>query len=101
MAPYFTINHAIRGRLAGPFGKLPVTSNSASYRRLALDVAATLLAQQRQQQQTTQPLTSRSSSGSDASEKSGRMLGEAVDAAVGGTEDEAYWRHLSLALGWV
>ncbi|KAF8349995.1 hypothetical protein F5887DRAFT_1059217 [Amanita rubescens] len=38
LVPYFSISHAVRGRLPGPYAKLP----SSDLRRLTLDVVATL-----------------------------------------------------------
>ncbi|TEB34941.1 hypothetical protein FA13DRAFT_1660099 [Coprinellus micaceus] len=100
MAPYYTINHAVRGQLPGPYAKLPPTptppsaapsssalgtsnssnaasgASSASLRRLALDVAVTLLALP---------------SGGSAKE----VLRSAVRKAVEGSADEEYWRHIT------
>lgn len=66
MVPYFTVNHPTRGRLLGPFTRLP----SARLRRLALDVAVTL-------------------GGQEAGELEG-----AVSEAVSSTGEESYWRAL-------
>lgn len=63
MVPYFVVNHPTRGRLLGPFSRLP----STQLRRLALDVAATL-----------------------GDRETGGLEG-AVGEAVSGTGDEPYW----------
>jgi pre-rRNA-processing protein IPI1 len=63
--PYFSITHATRGQILGPYSKLP--SPSAT-RRLALDLVALI--------------------GDDPA------LTSAVDAAVLGTEEESYWRNI-------
>lgn len=76
-APFFTIAHATRGQLPGPYSKLPADS-TGSLRRLALDVAGTLLA-------------SSSEDGDDVFES-------AVDRAVSGTAEDAYWAGLKSTL---
>ncbi|KAJ7038093.1 hypothetical protein C8F04DRAFT_1326018 [Mycena alexandri] len=63
IVPYFSITHATRGQILGPYSKLPSTS---PVRRLALDLVALI--------------------GEDSS------LSSAVDVAVLGTEEESYWR---------
>ncbi|KAH8102453.1 hypothetical protein BXZ70DRAFT_1063256 [Cristinia sonorae] len=78
LVPYFTITHPTRGQLPGPFTKLP---SAASERRLALDVAATLV--------FGMPGTE-TSMAVDADD-SGDLLVKATIGAVGGTEDERYW----------
>ncbi|KAJ7925880.1 hypothetical protein B0H13DRAFT_1973741 [Mycena leptocephala] len=65
IVPYFSITHATRGQILGPYSKLP--SPSAT-RRLALDLVALI--------------------GDDPA------LTSAVDAAVLGTEEESYWRNI-------
>ncbi|KAI0931972.1 hypothetical protein AcV5_004663 [Taiwanofungus camphoratus] len=65
LVPYFVINHATRGKLPGPFAKLP----TSPLRGLVLDVMATICGP---------------SSGSDA-------LETAVDEAVRNSEEEVYW----------
>ncbi|KAI0361212.1 hypothetical protein OH77DRAFT_1443396 [Trametes cingulata] len=74
LIPYFTITHPTRGKLPGPFAKLPANS---PLRRLVLDLVATLVSQ------------------------SGRQisLGEdelvlAVDEAVRGSSEEVYFAGL-------
>ncbi|KZT72744.1 hypothetical protein DAEQUDRAFT_543688 [Daedalea quercina L-15889] len=67
MVPYFIVNHPMRGKLLGPFSRLP----SAPLRRLVLDVVTTLKIP-------------------DTDELEG-----AVSEAVAGTEDESYWISLS------
>ncbi|KAK2461854.1 hypothetical protein APHAL10511_006317 [Amanita phalloides] len=71
--PYFSTNHAVRGRLPGPYTKLPL---SADLRRLTLDVIVTLLA----------------TYGNYLSGTS-ELLVEAVDLAVTGCNEEKYWSH--------
>ncbi|KAF5313979.1 hypothetical protein D9611_006871 [Ephemerocybe angulata] len=113
MAPYFTINHAVRGRLAGPFSKLPATPPagssgptgygngvSVSVRRLALDVASTILVQPSSAAMASSSRGVKVSgadeggSFSSAANETGRQaLVEAVNRAVEGTEDDGYWRH--------
>ncbi|KAJ7293677.1 hypothetical protein C8J57DRAFT_34512 [Mycena rebaudengoi] len=63
--PYFSITHAVRGQVAGPYYKIPATS---PIRRLALDLVAIM---------------------GDAP-----SLVSAVDAAVSGTAEESYWRNI-------
>lgn len=70
MVPYFSINHAVRGRLPGPYTKLP----SSDLRRLALDVVATLFATY-----------------ANFLSGIGVQLLEAVDIAVTGNQEEGYW----------
>ncbi|KAF7347752.1 Testis-expressed sequence 10 protein [Mycena venus] len=65
IVPYFSITHATRGQMLGPYAKLPVGS---AVRRLALDLIALI--------------------GDDPS------LSSAVHAAVLGTEEELYWRNI-------
>lgn len=66
MVPYFTVNHPTRGKLLGPFARLP----SAQMRRLALDVAVTL-----------------------GGQETGGLEG-AVSEAVNGTGEDPYWLSL-------
>jgi len=66
MVPYFIVNHPTRGRLLGPFARLP----SAPLRRLVLDVVATIEWQE-----------------ADGFEGD-------VSEAVRGTEEESYWATL-------
>lgn len=71
LVPYFSINHAVRGRLPGPYAKLPPSSE---LRRLALDVVATLFA-------TYASYLSSIST----------QLSEAIDITVTGNHEESYW----------
>ncbi|KAL6304291.1 hypothetical protein BKA93DRAFT_733535 [Sparassis latifolia] len=66
LVPYFVITHATRGKLPGPFSKLPASS---PLRRLALDAVVTL-----------------TRDGDDEG------LAAVVDEAVVGAPQEAYWR---------
>ncbi|KAH9937104.1 uncharacterized protein B0H18DRAFT_1112984 [Fomitopsis serialis] len=66
MVPYFIVSHPTRGRLLGPFARLP----SAPLRRLVLDVVATI----------------------EGQEADG-LEGD-VSEAVRGTEEESYWAAL-------
>ncbi|KAH9950477.1 hypothetical protein B0H21DRAFT_723497 [Amylocystis lapponica] len=76
LVPYFIITHSTRGKLPGPYAKLP-----PAWRRLVLDVAFTVT--------HAQPVCG-SEDGLDA----------AVDDAVKGTSAEgAYWTSLSLIIG--
>ncbi|KAJ7110117.1 hypothetical protein C8R44DRAFT_634671 [Mycena epipterygia] len=68
IVPYFSITHAVRGQVPGPYTKLPPAS---PIRRLALDVAVMI--------------------GDDPS------LSSAVNAAVLGTKEEPYWHNISTA----
>ncbi|KAG6829395.1 hypothetical protein H0H92_004663 [Tricholoma furcatifolium] len=71
LIPYFTITHSVRGQLPGPYTKLPLTS---PLRRLALDLAATLLLV--------------------ISVDSIDGLCAAVSLAVVDTEEQGYWRQM-------
>lgn len=82
LVPYFTINHAVRGQVSGPYSKLP--STQAHLRRLCLDVVITLLAFGRV-------------FGTDASEACD-ALSEAVDLIVVGTNEEGYWTHVNAGI---
>lgn len=66
IVPYFSITHAVRGQVPGPYTKLPPAS---PVRRLALDVAVLI--------------------GDDPS------LSSAVNVAVLGTKEEPYWHNIS------
>ncbi|KAG5342392.1 hypothetical protein C0989_002227 [Termitomyces sp. Mn162] len=68
LVPFFTVNHAVRGQLPGPYNKIPIGS---PLRRLTLDLAATLL------------------SATDAG--IGGELRVAVGLAVVGSEEQEYW----------
>ncbi|KAF5377588.1 hypothetical protein D9615_005333 [Tricholomella constricta] len=70
LVPFFSITHSVRGQLLGPYSKLPVAS---PLRRLALDLAATVLL-------------------AEASDEDG--LSVAVDVAVAGTDEQEYWGHI-------
>ena len=70
MVPYFTVNHPTRGKLLGPFARLP----SAQLRRLAIDVVVTWGSQETDE------------------------LGGAVSEAVSGTGEESYWLSLRAPL---
>ncbi|KAG6897355.1 hypothetical protein C0992_002281 [Termitomyces sp. T32_za158] len=71
LVPFFTINHSTRGRVPGPYGKIPVGS---PLRRLTLDLAATLLPS------------------ADAS--TGDEMRTAVGLAVVGSEEQEYWAQI-------
>ncbi|KAF8640646.1 hypothetical protein AX17_000303 [Amanita inopinata Kibby_2008] len=73
LVPYFSINHATRGRLPGPYTKLPLSSR---LRALALDVIATLLVTCKRYQ---------------VDNVASVQLITAVDFAVAGTREEYYW----------
>jgi len=76
LVPYFSIDHAVRGQLPGPYTKLPSPS---TLRRLALDVAVTLL------------MTHPSSLAKDAA----RLL-MAIDLVVTDTQEQNYWKHIKM-----
>lgn len=122
--PFFTMQHPIRGELQGPYARLasrgavgPSESRPlpSLLKRLALDVATLLLfpgplpqilrrhpvsisykgGGNKGNSQVSAPLQ-------DSSEKNGvdemeqiEALRRAVDKAVAGTDEEAYWRSLS------
>ncbi|KAJ7492529.1 hypothetical protein FB451DRAFT_1218647 [Mycena latifolia] len=67
IVPYFSITHPVRGQIPGPYSKLP---SASPIRRLALDLGALI---------------------GDSS------LSSAVEAAVLGTKEEAYWCNISAA----
>ncbi|KAG5648058.1 hypothetical protein DXG03_007093 [Asterophora parasitica] len=67
LVPYFSMTHAVRGQLLGPYSKLPAAS---PLRRLALDLVATLV------------------SGFGTAEDG---LCTAVELAVVGTGEQGYW----------
>ncbi|TFK41082.1 hypothetical protein BDQ12DRAFT_678857 [Crucibulum laeve] len=69
LTPIFSITHAVRGQILGPYSKLP----SSLLRRLALDVCGTVLL---------------ICGGNDEG------LTAAVDLAVAGTQEESYWAHV-------
>ncbi|KAG6888689.1 hypothetical protein C0995_006679 [Termitomyces sp. Mi166 len=71
LVPFFTINHSIRGRLPGPYSKIPMGS---PLRRLILDLAATVL--------------------SATKAGVGDELRTAVGLSVLGSEEEAYWAQI-------
>ncbi|TFK30516.1 hypothetical protein FA15DRAFT_579745 [Coprinopsis marcescibilis] len=76
ISPYFTINHAVRGRVAGPYTKLPAAS---PLRRLALDMVSVLQMRAKLKSEATGNLSS------------------AVNHAVEGTTEEKYWSHVGSA----
>ncbi|TFK91694.1 hypothetical protein K466DRAFT_595903 [Polyporus arcularius HHB13444] len=73
LVPYFCITHPARGRIPGPYAKLPLNS---SLRHLVLDLVAMI--------SRTGPLTSVDDE-----------LGASVTEAVGQTAEAAYWYTLS------
>ncbi|KZT05948.1 uncharacterized protein LAESUDRAFT_726516 [Laetiporus sulphureus 93-53] len=79
LVPYFVVTHETRGRLSGPFAKLPTAS---PLRMLALDVAATLTG--------TGP--GGQGVGHGDGDGDGDDLEAAVREAVRSTEVEAYWK---------
>jgi pre-rRNA-processing protein IPI1 len=76
LVPYFYFIHPSRGRLPGPFRKLP----SSQLRRLALDVTVMILSPKKRD---------------DASYDS---LLQAISLAVAGEVEEKYWSHVSTRL---
>lgn len=73
LVPFFSINHVVRGRLLGPYSKLPAGS---PVRRLALDLAA-----------STRIVGELDRNHSDD-------LSDAVHLAVVGTDEQSYWAHV-------
>jgi len=73
------ITHPVRGRIPGPFTKIP--ASSPRIRRLAVDLVVTIL------------------SVSPRSEGERENLMHAVDSAVLGTLEEGYWQQLVRATG--
>ncbi|KAG2118443.1 hypothetical protein DEU56DRAFT_142193 [Suillus clintonianus] len=80
LAPFFSITHPLRGRLPGPFTKIP--TSSPLIRRLAVDLVLTILS-----------LAARS----EGEER--ENLISAVGTAVSGTLEEPYWQQLVRATG--
>ena len=76
MVPYFSIAHATRGQIPGPYTKLPVAH---PLRRLVLDLISTL-ARLRRGKVTDKGLMS------------------AVSHATAGTQEADYWVHLLLLI---
>ena len=74
LVPYFSIDHAVRGQLPGPYTKLPSPS---ILRKLSLDVAVALL------------MTHLSDLADDAT-----RLMVAIDLVVTGTQEQDYWGHI-------
>ena len=74
LVPYFIVTHPSRGRLPGPYTKLPVSS---PLRRLVLDLAATL----------------------SVGEEHNNGLGAAVAIVTMCTEEADYWMHLTSVFG--
>ncbi|KIY47008.1 hypothetical protein FISHEDRAFT_46092 [Fistulina hepatica ATCC 64428] len=78
MEPYFCIMHPTRGRIVGPFPKLP-----PSYRRLVLATAAVML------------VCSSAASQSGVEPRNGEVrLATTIQQTVEGTEDDVTWKHL-------
>ncbi|KAF9460822.1 hypothetical protein BDZ94DRAFT_1374995 [Collybia nuda] len=73
LVPYFIITHAIRGNLPGPYTKLPTPSY---LRRLALDLVVTI----------------------NQGHVHDDALSVAVDIAVDGTKEQAYWAHIQKSI---
>ncbi|KAL0951086.1 hypothetical protein HGRIS_007824 [Hohenbuehelia grisea] len=69
LVPFFSVVHPTRGRLPGPYAKLP---QGSALRRLAIDVAVTI--------------------GSAGGDEAGCIaMRDAVTVAVEGTAEESYW----------
>ncbi|KAL0580871.1 rRNA processing protein [Marasmius crinis-equi] len=79
LVPYFLITHPERGRISGPYTKLPVfTPSDMCVRRLVLSVSATLL--------------------TAVSTPSAELL-EGIEGVVGQSPvEEMYWQHLKASL---
>ncbi|KAG1757489.1 hypothetical protein EDB19DRAFT_1901008 [Suillus lakei] len=80
LTPFFMITHPVRGRLPGPFTKIP--TSSPLIRRLAVDLVVTILSV---------------STRSEGEERENLMI--AVGSAVSGTLEEGYWQQLVRATG--
>lgn len=80
LTPFFMITHPVRGRLPGPFTKIP--PSSSLIRRLAVDLVVTILSV---------------STRSEGEERENLMI--AVGGAVSGTLEEDYWQQLVRATG--
>ncbi|KAG1881744.1 hypothetical protein C8R48DRAFT_585967 [Suillus tomentosus] len=80
LTPFFMITHPVRGRLPGPFTKIP--TSSLLIRRLAVDLVVTILSV---------------STRSEGEERENLMI--AVGSAVSGTPEEGYWQQLVTATG--
>ncbi|KAG1864121.1 hypothetical protein DFJ58DRAFT_772772 [Suillus subalutaceus] len=80
LTPFFMITHPVRGRLPGPFTKIP--TSSVLIRRLAVDLVVTILSV---------------STRSEGEERENLMI--AVGSAVSGTLEEGYWQQLVRATG--
>lgn len=80
LTPFFTITHPVRGRLPGPFTKIPTSSQLI--RSLAVDLVVTILSV---------------STRSEGEERENLMI--AVGSAVPGTLEEGYWQQLVRATG--
>jgi pre-rRNA-processing protein IPI1 len=80
LTPFFLVTHPVRGRLPGPFTKIP--ASSPRVRRLAVDLVVTILS------------VSPKSEGEET-----RNLMDAVASAVSGTFEEGYWHQLVRATG--
>ncbi|KAF8622888.1 hypothetical protein AX15_006653 [Amanita polypyramis BW_CC] len=78
LAPYFNIDHAVRGQRPGPYTKLPLSSG---LRMLALDVVGTLMM-----------LSACQGAGSSI------QLLVAVDHAVSSSHEQSYWAYHKLML---
>jgi pre-rRNA-processing protein IPI1 len=80
LIPFFMITHPVRGRLPGPFTKIP--TSSLLIRRLAVDLVVTILSV---------------SPRSEGEDRENLMI--AVGSAVSGTLEEGYWQQLVRATG--
>ncbi|THV04867.1 hypothetical protein K435DRAFT_648461 [Dendrothele bispora CBS 962.96] len=79
--PYFSIAHAVRGQVPGPYTKLSKTGTGPAPRRSALDLAILLLRQL----------------GPSASSQNSTLT-EAVEIAVKDSHEEGYWSQLKLKM---
>ncbi|EGO01885.1 hypothetical protein SERLA73DRAFT_71044 [Serpula lacrymans var. lacrymans S7.3] len=79
LIPYFGFMHAVRGRIPGPYTKIP--STSSSLRRLVLDLSAIISSIFQK-------------SGTDQQSEGCDTICQAAEAAVRGTPEEAYWAQL-------
>ncbi|KAG9314429.1 hypothetical protein JVU11DRAFT_5226 [Chiua virens] len=75
LTPFFMVVHPIRGQILGPFGKIPTSASHV--RRLALDLAASLVTDQTRYETVD------------------KGLSNAVSEAVKGTEEELYWARVT------
>ncbi|KAH7911965.1 hypothetical protein BJ138DRAFT_1005493 [Hygrophoropsis aurantiaca] len=83
LSPFFTISHATRGQLPGPFTKIPLSFGHV--RRLTLDLCATII--------SGLPIVD-----SITEKDEGSNLTSAIGISLQGTPEEDYWLHLTTTM---